>query len=101
MQWFKCGWAIDNNTGDAPKAHLSRGAIYAMRKLYDVALAEFNMAIELQPDYALAYFNRGVIYYYQGRTALANADFRKVIELAPGFPEAAKAREVLDTLGAS
>ena len=39
------------------------------------------MAIQLDPDYALAYYNRGVMLGILGKDDLANEDFNKACEL--------------------
>jgi tetratricopeptide (TPR) repeat protein len=41
------------------------------------ALAEFERALQLAPDYAQAYLNRGILYSELGKTALALADFER------------------------
>ena len=43
------------------------------------ALADFNKAIRLDPNYAQAYANRGLIYRQTGRLELALADYNKAL----------------------
>jgi tetratricopeptide (TPR) repeat protein len=47
----------------------------------DRAIVDYNRAIEIKPDYALAYFHRGLVYAYKEYKDRAIADFRKSLEL--------------------
>lgn len=49
----------------------------------DKAIAEFTMAIELDPVYAAAYLYRGMAYYNKGQLENSAADFAKFAELDP------------------
>ncbi|MDP2731016.1 MAG: tetratricopeptide repeat protein, partial [Dehalococcoidales bacterium] len=50
---------------------------------YDLAIADYNKAIELDPKNANAYLNRAFAYYNNKQYDLAIADYNKVIELDP------------------
>jgi len=50
---------------------------------WELAIADLDKAIALNPDYALAYNNRGWVYNEKGRYKSAIADLTKAIELAP------------------
>ena len=58
---------------------------YNPSELLYKALADFNKAIELDPNYSSAYNNRGVVYHRQGKYRLAIKDFTKAIELNPNY----------------
>ena len=47
----------------------------------DSAIEDFNKAIELDPNHAVAYNNRGMMYQKRGDSDLAEADLRKAREL--------------------
>jgi len=50
-----------------------------------LALADYNKAIEIDPNYVLAYLNRGSLYVDElGKNDLGIADFAKTLELDPG-----------------
>ena len=51
--------------------------------MYDLALRDYNKAIELKPDFATAYSNRGAARIYLGRYDLAYKDLSKAISLEP------------------
>ncbi|TRU24632.1 MAG: serine protease [Microcystis aeruginosa Ma_SC_T_19800800_S464] len=67
----------------APRAgwYNHRGNLYSNQQKYELALADYNKAIELNRNYAMAYYNRGVVYYDQQKYELALADYNKAIEL--------------------
>jgi tetratricopeptide (TPR) repeat protein len=67
-------------TEDAESYH-SRGFTHFSKSQYDLALADFNKAIELDPASLVAYHNRGVVYFDLGRLPPAIADFTKAIDL--------------------
>ncbi|MEH2313970.1 MAG: tetratricopeptide repeat protein [Nostoc sp.] len=45
------------------KVYYNRGLIYYEQKEWELALADYNKAIQLNPDLAQAYYNLGVLYY--------------------------------------
>ena len=57
-------------------------------KRYEQALASWDKAIALEPDYAEAYYNRGVALQALRRFDEALASWDKAIALAPDFAEA-------------
>ena len=56
------------------------------------ALADYNAAIQLKPDYAEAYYNRGVVKIYFKQLNDALADFDEVIRIKPNYAEAYNSR---------
>nr|NCR82312.1 serine protease [Microcystis aeruginosa K13-10] len=81
----------------APRAawYVNRGILYRRQQKYELALSDWNKAIELNPNYAMAYYNRGVLYDDQKKYELALADWNKAIELNRNFTEAYNNRGVL------
>ena len=68
---------------DDVEAHNIRGISYSKSGKQDRAIATFNKAIELNPDFADAYNNRGVAYNIKGDYVCAIQDFNKAIQLCP------------------
>ena len=74
-------------TNDAA-AYVNRGYAYNEKNEYDLALADYNKAIELKPNYENVYNNRGSAYKGKGEYDKALADYNKAIELNPNYAEA-------------
>ena len=53
-----------------------------------LAIADYNMAIQLNSDNPATYSNRGVVYMNQGNLVQAIADHNKAIQLDPNFANA-------------
>jgi lipoprotein NlpI len=66
----------------------NRGAIYSMKGDKNRAIADFNKAIRLRPDYASAFNNRGNIHKEKGDIDRAIADFSEAIRFKPDYVEA-------------
>jgi tetratricopeptide (TPR) repeat protein len=74
-------------------------AKWRLERLED-ALADFNKAIEIYPQYASLYNNRGNVLFDLEKTDQALRDFNKAIELLPGYGVAYNNRgNVLHELG--
>jgi tetratricopeptide (TPR) repeat protein len=54
----------------------------------DKAIADYDAAIRLNPDFAEAYVNRGIAWFDKGRYDQAIADATRAIALRPGLAEA-------------
>ncbi|KAB2842398.1 tetratricopeptide repeat protein, partial [bacterium] len=63
--------------------HTALGAIYQKQENYLDALAEYTVAIELDPEDTTAYVNRGEIYYMLGLEDEPLQDFESAIKLDP------------------
>lgn len=80
---------IGRETGDVESArvHTELGAEYFRLKRYEVALEEFNTAIERSPNYPLAYNGLGLVYAALGDMARAESAFKRSIQLQPSNSE--------------
>ena len=66
-------------------AYAMRGALEQKERDLDRALADFNKAIEVKPDFTEMYMIRGFVKQYKGDSDGAMADYCKAIELNPKF----------------
>jgi len=66
-------------------AYNNRGKYFREQDKYDLALADYNKCLSINPDGYNTYNNRGKIYFDQGNDELALADFNKCLELNPEF----------------
>ncbi|WP_149989633.1 tetratricopeptide repeat protein [Microcystis aeruginosa] len=77
-----------------------KGLIHAMGKEYEQAIASFDRALEIKPDYHQAWNNRGVALDILGRFEQAIASYDRALEIKPDKHEAWYNRGVaLDILG--
>jgi len=67
--------------------HLSRSLRFFYSERYRDALSEVNIAIELNPDLAIAYGRRGSIYYKLGDIRRATLNWNVALQLDPEFTE--------------
>lgn len=65
-----------------------RAGDYAAKGEFEMAIVDYNKAIELKPGEASAYFDRGLAFESRKNYALAFGDFDKSIELDPKNPAA-------------
>lgn len=85
---------------DLPVVYRNRGVSYRHLKQYDLAIADFDHAIRLDPRYVHAYISRGVVYTILRRFDRAIADYDQAILLDPEFAIAYRNRgDVYDALG--
>ncbi len=75
------------------KAYLDRGDDYYKKGQYDLAIADYNKAIVIDPKLALAYYGRGNAYGQKGQYDQAWEDLKKAQKL--GYQIAPKVLENL------
>src|SRR5271166_5333011 len=70
---------------DRATAYNNRGYSYAQNDDHDRAIADYNEAIRLDPNFALAFVNRGWSYERKGQYDRALADYDEAIEADPKY----------------
>jgi tetratricopeptide (TPR) repeat protein len=66
-------------------AYYNRGISYRETGQLDLALADYNRAIEIDPKYFEAYNNRGVLYMSRGDNKRALQEFDRAIKINPKY----------------
>ena len=66
-------------------AYSGRGDAYVEKGDFDHAIADYDQAIKLDPDYPNAYHNRGMIHLIRGDYDAAMADCNQAIKLNPDY----------------
>ena len=79
--------AINKAIEIAPRAafYYNRGNLYQRHKKWKLALADYNKAIQINPNFAEAYNHRGFIYQRYKKWELALADYNKAIQINLNF----------------
>lgn len=60
---------------------VNRGIVYNTARQLDLAVADFDAALKINPNLGEAYLNRGNAHFWQHNYAAAIADFGKAIDL--------------------
>ncbi len=88
--------ALIDDPGLAPAqkslAYGMRALAYSLRGAFDRALADYDKAIDLNPDFAVALNNRAWVYFKIGRGSEGVGDVERALQLAPGSPYALDTR---------
>ena len=75
-------------TNNLAAEYNNRGFAYVNKGQYDEAIADFNTAVGLNPNYSRSYTNRGAVYFHWGLYDQAMAEDNKAIALQPDFADA-------------
>ncbi len=68
---------------------VNRGIIHRRNGDLQLALDDFNAALDIDPNLAEAYLNRGTVYYLAGQQDRAIADYQKSLDIGTARPWAA------------
>jgi tetratricopeptide (TPR) repeat protein len=75
--------ALDRKIKTTTAIHLLKGIGYEEKEQWDNSIAEFNMAIAINPRYAEIYCIRSIVYIVKGQYDNAISDCNKAIEINP------------------
>jgi len=90
--------ALKDKTYQTPeKIQLNLGNLYVDQGVMSEAIRWYELAVSANPAYVRGHFALGAAYQKMGKGDLAAQQFRKVIELAPDTPEAARAKQELES----
>jgi predicted Zn-dependent protease len=88
---------------DNCKAHYSLAEVFRQRAVegdQERAEKEYQMAIDLEPQFAEPHRGIGLLYYKKGQNDLARDHFKKYLELDPGAKDRAYIEQYLQEIGA-
>src|SRR5215469_15361101 len=71
---------------DDPWAHHALGCVYLFTRRFDDSLAEFELALRLNPNFSLAQGYYGLVLSYCGRWKEADLAARRALRLSPRDP---------------
>jgi tetratricopeptide (TPR) repeat protein len=77
--------AIQADSED-PWAHYALGGVYLSMRRFDDSLAEFELALQLNPNFALAQGYHGLVLSYCGRWEEGHGAARRALRLSPRDP---------------
>ena len=81
-----------------PDTYYSRGIVFMYLRNWDLAVADFDEALRLKPDFDIPHYNRGYAYANLRRYDKAIADLQKFLELRPGADNADEVRTMIIAL---
>ena len=82
----------DNSVADLSLAYAMRALAFSLKGRYDTAVRDYDAAIAMKPDFAVALNNRAWAYYRWGKASTGLADVEKSLQLSPTSPHALDTR---------
>ena len=77
---------------DDAEEHIRRGIAYRREEKFEQAMAEFEQAVNINPDHADAWYHHGLAWGLMGEHGRAVADFTHAVALAPEYADAYNCR---------
>ena len=82
----------DQSVADLSFAYAMRALAYSLKGRYATAIRDYDMAISMKPDFAVALNNRAWAYYRWGKAETGLVDVEKSLQLSPTSPHALDTR---------
>jgi regulator of sirC expression with transglutaminase-like and TPR domain len=79
-------------------AYINRGWAYSNKNKWDLAIADYSRAIDLDPNNAILYADRAMAYKGKDKKVEAIADFEKFISLTDDQQLIQRAKQLIDEL---
>ncbi len=73
----------DESVADLSHAYAMRALAYSLKGSYSTAIRDYDMAISMKPDFAVALNNRAWAYFRWGKAATGLPDAEKSLQLSP------------------
>jgi Tfp pilus assembly protein PilF len=82
----------NQSASDLSFAYAMRALAYSLKGRYDSAIRDYDVAIAMKPDFAVALNNRAWAYFRWGKAATGLPDVEKSLQLSPTSPHALDTR---------
>jgi tetratricopeptide (TPR) repeat protein len=82
----------DPSIGDLSSVYAMRALAYSLKGQYGVAINDYDVAINMRPDFAVALNNRAWAYFRWGKAATGLPDVEKSLQLSPTSPHSLDTR---------
>ena len=82
----------DQSVADLSYAYAMRALAYSLKGSYSSAIRDYDVAISMKPDFAVALNNRAWAYFRWGKAATGLPDVEKSLQLSPTSPHALDTR---------
>ena len=82
----------DQSVADLSFAYAMRALAYSLKGRYATAIRDYDVAIGMKPDFAVALNNRAWAYFRWGKAATGLADVERSLQLSPTSPHALDSR---------
>ncbi len=82
----------DNSVADLSMAYAMRALAFSLKGRYDTAVRDYDAAIAMKPDFAVALNNRAWAYFRWGKPSTGLPDVEKSLQLSPTSPHALDTR---------
>lgn len=79
---------LEKERDKVAELYIWRGNAWYNKKDDDKAITDYNKAIEINPNYALAFYNRGFAWVVKKEYSKAIEDYRKAIDIEPDYASA-------------
>ena len=76
----------DQSVADLSYAYAMRALAYSLKGRYSTAIRDYDAAIAMKPDFAVALNNRAWAYFRWGKAATGLPDVEKSLQLSPTSP---------------
>ena len=73
----------DSSTADLSVIYAMRALAYSLKGRYDTAIQDYDVAIGMRPDFAVALNNRAWAYFRWGKAATGLPDVERSLQLSP------------------
>jgi tetratricopeptide (TPR) repeat protein len=82
----------DPSVSDLSSVYAMRALAYSLKGQYETAINDYDVAINMRPDFAVALNNRAWAYFRWGKAATGLPDVEKSLKLSPTSPHSLDTR---------